>query len=251
MSLNPIQISLVISVYNETKRLHILHHAVNDIIHNNNYNVHEIIIVDDGSTDNTYQRLKYFFGKTEQVKLIKTFPNRGKGAGLRTGIAASKGQLVLLSDADFSAPIYNLHILRMALHNDYVGAIGVRGSAQNDMRKSQPMARRVAGKLVRTVIKYFNITSISDTQCNFKLFKGDIIRSLILDCCINGFLFDLELLSRLEKSYPRKIAEVPITWKHVPESTVKINLLTIFGIARDFIRIWAIHHSLKKPTCDI
>lgn len=221
------QLSVVIPAYNEAKRLGPHLGSVIDYL-NKNYPGAELIIVDDGSKDETADVVHKY-----NVKLISYLPNRGKGFAIRTGVAESKGDLVLFMDADLSTPLSEVPKIIKALgDNDIV--IGSRG------KSDAPFYRQIASSIFDQVkFLMVGLRRFKDTQCGFKIFKGDVARKLFAKGQIDRFMFDVEILYLAEKSR-YKIIELPVTWADAPGSHVRFweGLVNMF---KDLWRIKQLH----------
>ena len=181
---------------------------------------YEIIVVDDGSTDHTSQIITDLTTDTPHLKVIRYETNKGKGYALRQGVLPSKGEAVLLTDADLSTPIEELSkLLPLISDNKCEIAIGSRALALSEIIKKQPWWRQGMGKLFNKIVKILILDDFRDTQCGFKMFSGDIARGLFKEARINRFAYDVEILS-LAKKKGYKILEVPIQWINSPESKV-------------------------------
>jgi dolichyl-phosphate beta-glucosyltransferase len=211
--------SIVIPAYNEEKRIEgSLSEAC---AYMNDFGMeYEIIVVDDGSSDGTGRIVTRIAKDIRNVRLVGYEKNRGKGHALRTGVLVTKGEFVLVMDADLSTPMEELRKLMPYLSDGgFDIAIGSRALALSDIIKKQPWWRRGMGKTFNRIVKALVIGGFSDTQCGFKLFKGEIARSLFGAARIDRFAYDVEILA-LAKKKGYGIKEVPIRWINSPESRV-------------------------------
>jgi dolichyl-phosphate beta-glucosyltransferase len=181
---------------------------------------YEIIVVDDGSSDGTGRIVDRIAKDVRNARLVRYETNRGKGHALRTGVLVTKGDFVLVMDADLSTPMDELRKLMPYLsEGGFDIAIGSRALALSDIIKKQPWWRRGMGKTFNRIVKALVIGGFSDTQCGFKLFKGEIARGLFREAKIDRFAYDVEILA-LAKKNGYGIKEVPIRWINSPESRV-------------------------------
>jgi dolichyl-phosphate beta-glucosyltransferase len=227
-------ISIIIAAYNEERRIKPSLLKVKEYLTKQNMD-YEIIVVDDGSTDHTSDVVKEMIQNISHLKVIRYETNKGKGYALRQGVLASKGEVVLLTDADLSTPIEELSvILPLVSHNKCDIAIGSRALALSEIIKKQPWWRQGMGKIFNKIVKIFIFDDFSDTQCGFKIFSGDIARGLFKEARIDHFAYDVEILA-LAKKKGHRIFEAPIRWINSPESKVnpiRDSLQMIFDLIR-------------------
>ena len=223
-------ISIIIAAFNEEKRIIPSLLKIKEYINKQNI-PYEIIVVDDGSTDSTYAVVTDLIKDIPYLKVIHYSPNKGKGHALRTGVLASKGEIILLSDADLSTPIEELSKLLPLIYNHKCDiAIGSRALALSEIVKKQPWWRQSMGKFFNKLVKVLVIEDFKDTQCGFKVFRGDIARSLFKEAQIDRFAYDVEILA-IGKKKGCKIVESPVRWINSPESKVNPvkDSLQMFG----------------------
>lgn len=177
----------------------------------------EIIVSDDGSTDDTVDLVRRI--GLRNLVVLDPGINRGKGAAVRAGVAAAGGDLILFTDADLSTPISQLDALLQAADGDWDVVIGSRGAAGAD-ETQKSHARRLLSWGARAVTRFGLGLDEADTQCGFKLFRRDAARTLFAAQVVNGFAFDAELLF-LARRMGYRVVEVPIRWVDAPGSTVK------------------------------
>ncbi len=210
-------ISIVIGSFNEENRIGQSLHKVHQFLQSRKTD-HEIIVVDDGSTDRTTPVVAELAQSIASLRIIRYEKNRGKGFALRTGVLASQGELVLVSDADLSIPIEELDTLLPYL-SEYHVAIGSRALALSNIVVKQPWWRQEMGKTFNRIVKLLIMDDFNDTQCGFKLFRGDVARELFREARIDRFAYDVEILAlAIRKGY--RVAEVPIQWLNDPASKV-------------------------------
>jgi dolichyl-phosphate beta-glucosyltransferase len=199
----------------------------------------DVILVDDGSRDGTPQRATAAAAREGlPITLLAHPANRGKGAALRTGVLASRGDMVLISDVDLSTPLSELPKLAAHLPEAPV-VIGSRAIDEALVRRRQPWYRVLLGRAGNRVIRLFAVPGIRDTQCGFKLFAGDVARALFADARIDRFAYDVEIL-HLARRRGLAIAEVPVLWFNSPESKVRVLRDAVQTLV-DVLRIRWIH----------
>lgn len=199
----------------------------------------EVIVVDDGSNDRTGDLARHA-AKREglPITLLRHDRNRGKGAAIRTGVLASTGNPVLVTDTDLSTPLAEWVKLAEKLPNHPV-AIGSRAIDEELVRKRQPFYRQFMGKSFNAFVRLLAVSGIRDTQCGFKLFRGDVARNLFSRARIDRFAYDVEILY-LARRQGIAIAEVPVLWFNSPESKVAV-IRDSLRMLRDLVRIRWIH----------
>ncbi|MDI6782531.1 MAG: glycosyltransferase family 2 protein [bacterium] len=218
-----IYLSVVIPAYNEANRIEKSIRRILEYLEQQDY-TSELIIVDDGSSDDTPSITQAFCKKSNRVKVIRYIPNRGKGYAVRTGMLGAKGKYRLFSDADLSTPIEELaHFLRIMEQQDYQIIIGSRGLTNSQILKHQPWFREKMGKIFNHFVQWLVFPGIKDTQCGFKLFRAEVIEPLFSKQTIDRFSFDVELLYLAQK-VGFKIKEEPVRWVNSPAT--KVNPIT-------------------------
>lgn len=230
MNENSIELSVVVPAYNEEARLEPgLRQALGYLAGRGA--PYELLVVDDGSRDGTSRVAAAFAG--EGVRVLRHERNRGKGAAVRTGLLASRGRKVLVSDADFSTPIEEVEKLERFLQDGTPLVIGSRGLADSQVRQRQPFYRETMGKTFNRLIRLFGVRGIRDTQCGFKLARGDEGRRLAAELKIDGFAYDVELIW-LARRRGYQVAEVGVIWVNSPDSRVD-PIRSSFSMFRDVI----------------
>ncbi|HLK10800.1 MAG TPA: dolichyl-phosphate beta-glucosyltransferase [Candidatus Binatia bacterium] len=181
----------------------------------------EVVVVDDGSTDRTVEVAeKALAGYGGASRVLRHPTNRGKGAAVRTGMLAARGDLVLFTDADLSTPIEEIEKLERAIAAGAKIAIGSRAVDRRTVERRQPWVRDMTGRLFNFVVRLFAVRGIKDTQCGFKLFTRETIRPIFERTRIDGFGFDVEVLALAQRlGFP--IAEVPVRWINNTDTRVR------------------------------
>lgn len=196
----------------------------------------EVIIVDDGSTDGSAEKISSWIKSHPGWSLIKN-PHQGKAASVKTGIIKAKGDYILFTDFDQATPLSEVEKLLPFIKKDYQIAIGSR-EVKGSRRLNEPWHRHLMGKVFNFAVQTIVIGGIHDTQCGFKLFTNQAAKDLFNNLIVygNGIekqaftgAFDVELLYIAQKR-GFGIAEVPVSWRHV--TTNRVNPL------RDSVRMF-------------
>ena len=180
-----------------------------------------MIVVDDGSADDTSRVVRTTAAQHEQVRLLRHECNSGKGFAVRSGVVNARGRSVLFADADGATPINEIERLEAALRDGNDVAIGSRAIAARDVRVNAKLYRRIIGRVFHGMVETLTVRDIRDTQCGFKLFSGPVAYDLFSRMRMRGFSFDVEVLM-MAKRRGYRVAEVPVNWTHQPGS--KVNL---------------------------
>jgi dolichyl-phosphate beta-glucosyltransferase len=217
-----ITLSVVLPAYNEQDRLP--SYLTSIILYlSQRGDPYEIVVVDDGSRDETAQRVRQFAADARGVRLIQLPGNGGKGAAVRAGMLAAHGTLRLMADADGATPIQEIECLEHALSEGADLAIGSRFLGSRDPRYQVQARwhRTVLGNVFNQMAQQLGLEGITDTQCGFKLFRNRVAEDLFSVARIDGYGFDLELLY-VARRRDYRIAEVPINWADQPGSKVRV-----------------------------
>ena len=205
-------LSVVVPCYNEEQRLPRTIELIERYL-DARAEPYELILVDDGSVDGTRKVMDEAAARHAAVKIVALPKNRGKGRALAEGVQVSRGETVLVTDADLSTPIDELPKLEAALAKGAGVAIGSRAVRGSRVELAQPIYRVLMGKVFNLIVQAVLLPGIWDTQCGFKLFRGDIARDVFAGLTTDGFGYDPEVLY-LAKKKGMRIAEVPVVWRN-------------------------------------
>jgi len=205
-------LSVVVPCFNEEQRLPRTIEQIERYLDARN-SPYELILVDDGSVDGTRRVMDAAAEKHHGVRIELLTDNRGKGRALAVGVAAAKGDEILVTDADLSTPIEELDKLEAALNDGAGIAIASRALRGSSIEISQPVYRVLMGKGFNLIVQAVLLPGIWDTQCGFKLFRGDVAHAVFANLITDGFGYDPEVLYRARKQGV-KITEVPVVWRN-------------------------------------
>jgi glycosyltransferase involved in cell wall biosynthesis len=213
-------LSIVIPAYNEALRIGSTLEKVRQYLKSRNY-PGELIVVDDGSTDPTPEILQEVQRHHPAVRVLRNEPNRGKGFSVRRGVLEARGEFVLFTDADLSAPIEEANKLLAALESSRAdAAVGSRALQRRLIGVRQPWWREFAGRAFNHLVRLFTGLKIRDTQCGLKLFRRTSTRRAFELQRVTGFGFDPEVLFLIER-FGGKVIEVPVRWNDNPATKVR------------------------------
>lgn len=227
-------LSVVVPCYNEELRLPRTIELIERYLEDKK-TAYELILVDDGSADGTRAVMNAAASRNQSVKIELLPHNRGKGRALAVGVMAARGEEVLVTDADLSTPIEELPRLQAALDAGAGIAIASRALRGSRVEVSQPFYRVLMGKGFNLIVQAVLLPGIWDTQCGFKLFRGDVAHRVFADLITDGFGYDPEVLFRARKQGV-KIAEVPVVWRNSAPTKVS-PLRSSLDMLRHVIRL--------------
>lgn len=196
---------------------------------------YEIIVVADGD-DGTRELVTKLGRANPAIRAIGEPARRGKGRGVREGVALATGTTIGYADADNKVPITEFDKIRPWFAKGYDVVIGSRAMKASAVERKQPLYRRIGSKgfsvFMHTVV---GLPGISDSQCGFKFFSHAAAKEIFSRQCIDGYMFDVEILSlALRLGY--RLQQVPIRWRDDGDSRLQLvrgnvrNVIDIFRI---------------------
>ncbi|MEX0650083.1 MAG: dolichyl-phosphate beta-glucosyltransferase [Candidatus Andersenbacteria bacterium] len=230
-------LSLIIPAYNEEKRLPPFLKSIADYVQQHPDYIQELLVIDDGSNDNTAAVTEKLARELPGFKLIKQPSNQGKGAAIKTGVQAATTELVVFIDADGATPVTELPAMREALTSAQI-AVGNRWMPGAKVHRSSPL-RHISGWVYKTYMSMFGLSGI-DTMCGFKGYEVSVARDLFHDLIEPRWLFDTEIAYKaVQRGY--RIKNFPIEWKSVDGSK-----LSSFDLLKSAMSIWPLIQRIKK-----
>lgn len=251
-------ISIIIPAYNEAKRiantlLEIDHYLTSkkftgfmkklDV--GDDAKGYEILVVDDGSKDNTLEIVKNLQSMVKNLRIIKNTENHGKGFVVRQGMLRAKGKFRIFTDADNATSIDHIEKMMPYFYetaNDkpkYYVVIGSRAARGAKIKVHQPFYKEILGKMGNKFIQVMAVWGISDTQCGFKGFEEKAAKLIFGKATINRWGFDVEVLA-IAKLLGYEIKEMPVTWVNDSDSHVSLKayLQVLWETTKVRINIW-------------
>jgi dolichyl-phosphate beta-glucosyltransferase len=214
--------SAIIPCYNEAARIGDTIRSTIDYLSAESPDA-ELIVVNDGSTDATPAIVREALaGAKIQTRLIENFPNRGKGAAVRSGLLVATKPIGLFFDADLSTPLSEIpKLIEPIAKHEVDVAFGSRALDRKLIGVHQPWRREQAGRVFNLIVRVATGMPFWDTQCGFKAFRLDVCRPILEKVQTVGFAFDVELLLLAHRAGLR-LREIPVRWNHAEGSKVRV-----------------------------
>ena len=219
-------ITILVPAYNEARRIEATLGKVLAYLPGR-FERSEVIVVDDGSSDGTADLVEKRFG--DRVRVLRRSKRGGKGAAIKSGVMAARGEWVLFVDADLSIPIEEVEKLASFGESTPI-VIGSKRAPGSEIE--YPALRRFLGGLGQTLISVLVVPGFEDTQCGFKLYRTDVARAIFAHQRIDGFGFDFEVLF-LARRLGYGVSEVPIRCAHKIGGTVRMK--TYVGVLKEVL----------------
>ena len=242
----PRSLSFIVPAYDEEGRLGESLSRLIEFSARQRYAV-EIVVVDDGSTDRTAEIAREAAQRLPEgvsLRLLQHEQNRGKGAAVRTGALAAKGDIIFCLDADLAVPPEETPKLLEALAAGADVAAGSRIQPGGfDLRASQPAWRRIGGRLFTFGRRRLVLSDIEDTQCGFKAFRREAAQAIFPRQRLERWAYDAELLF-LARRLGLSVRQVPVAWRHVEGSRFRLGVGSALREVVDLLRIRWLHRGV-------
>ena len=216
------KLSVVIPAYNEEKRIQTGLADVLAYLGKQGYGW-EVVVVDDGSLDRTADLVEEAAKDHPGLRLVKLQRNQGKGAAVRAGMLASKGDVVVFSDADGSTSLTEMERFWPLFGQGFDVIIGSRAVNRALIKVRQPWYRESMGKIFNVLVRSLGLSGFKDTQCGFKAFSRRAVEGIFPRMRVSRFGFDVEALV-IARNLGYRVAELPVSWVNSPEA--KVNPMT-------------------------
>jgi dolichyl-phosphate beta-glucosyltransferase len=210
--------SIVIPAYNEGERLAPTLEKVLAYVRQQGWDA-EVIVVNDGSRDNTAELVRSFAARDLKVRLVENPGNRGKGYAVRNGMLNARGDIVVFSDADLSSPIEEMPKLLAALAAGADIAIGSRWLQAELQTQRQSLHRQLFGRVFNLLLRIILGLRFKDTQCGFKAFTRRSAQTILPLQRIERWGFDPEILF-LARKFGFRVEEVAVRWGHSGDTRI-------------------------------
>ncbi len=209
------RVSLIIPAYDEGGRIAATLENVSEYFSEQDY-AFEVIVVDDGSRDDTRAIVERAF---PDVRLVGYAKNRGKGYAMRRGLAEADGAFRIVYDADASTPIAEVEKFWPEFENGAAVILGSRALPGSDVQIRQPKYRRLMGRGYNMLLHALRLTPFRDTQCGFKAFTAESCEVILPRLTVNGFGSDCEMLF-VAQLHGLSVVQIPVLWINSPDSKV-------------------------------
>jgi glycosyltransferase involved in cell wall biosynthesis len=233
VSAPPPELSVVIPAYNEAERLPRTLERVRAYLDGQG-RPYEIVVVDDGSLDETVARAHAAGGA--HLRLLSNGVNRGKGYSVRQGMLAARGARRLMTDADLSTPIEELPRLAQRLDEGCDVVIASRALPGSRIEVRQGAFRENMGRAFNLLVRLLVLPGLRDTQCGFKLFSAAAAEAAFARTRLDGFAFDVEALF-IARRRGFRVAELPVVWRN--DAATRVGWWKGFVAFADLLRIRA------------
>jgi len=242
-------LSIVVPAYNEELRLPpTMEETMTYLMQRRNRKgrlfTYEVIVVDDGSTDNTPKLVSDLIQKhgSDALRLVRLQSNKGKGYAVKAGMLVARGEVVLFMDADGATKVSDVEKLEASLQSVVTGkrdgavgmVVGSRAHLEDDAIATRHWYRNFLMRGFHLLVLFVAGGSVRDTQCGFKLFTRQAVRTLYSNQRLQRWCFDVELLF-LARRCGVPVGEVAVTWKEIPGS--KIRFTSILHMSWELLAI--------------
>jgi dolichyl-phosphate beta-glucosyltransferase len=219
-----VELSIIFPAYNEAERILPTLRSFYNYFSKKNLTF-EILVVDDGSTDSTVRCVEELKREIQNIRIIRSPENRGKGHAVRVGMLEATGSIRIFSDADGSTPVEESEkLLKPLLENKADVVIGSRYLPGSLIVQKQPYFRRLWSRLSNLIVQRILLPGIGDPHCGFKAFSAEAAEKIFSKSTVDEWSFDLEILAFANK-FSFRIQEVPVEWANDGRSKGRLSHL--------------------------
>ncbi len=238
-----VRLSVVIPAYHEGNRIDATIDELRTTIGETIGDDLEIVVVDDGSTDDTAER-----AAAAGVRVIQLATNQGKGAAVRAGMLEARGRSIVFTDADLAYPPEAVLSILRELEDGWDIVVGSRQHEETTTLVRARRIRQLGGRLINAMTHLVLLGHFRDTQCGIKGFRSDVAKSIFRRCRIDRFGFDVEIFCIAELDR-RSLLEVPVSVRNSESSSVRlVRDTTLLMVDLIRIRRWAGEGVYRRPT---
>jgi dolichyl-phosphate beta-glucosyltransferase len=234
-------LSIIIPAFNEENRILVTVEKTVRFLRERPWR-YELIVVDDGSSDHTAEKVQKAYVSCASVRCIRNPENRGKGYSVRQGVRVAQGGIVGYMDADYKTEISCLDRVVELLETGCDGVIGDRSAEASTIAVPRRGYRQIGSRVFRVLLhRLIGLDHLGDTQCGFKFFKRNIVQALFSRQRVDGYMFDVEILL-LAKRCGYSIEAIPVLWQDDPDS--RFN--PVSGMARNLGELVRIYWGYRR-----
>ena len=236
-------LSIIIPAFNEENRILITVEKTVQFLQERPWS-YELIVVDDGSSDHTAEKVQQAYPNSAFVRCIKNPQNRGKGYSVRHGVREAHGGIVGYMDADYKTEISCLDKVVELLEAGCDGVIGDRNAEASTIAMGRRGYRQIGSRVFRVLLhRLIGLNHLGDTQCGFKFFKRETVEALFSLQRVDGYMFDVEILL-LAGRFGFSIEAIPVLWRDDPDSRFD----PVWGMVRNVGELFRIYWGHRRAV---
>jgi dolichyl-phosphate beta-glucosyltransferase len=238
-------LSVIVPAYNEEARIQLTLEKLGAHLERN-FPASEIVVIDDGSTDSTAEKVRQAAAVNQRIVLHSLPKNRGKGFAVRAGMMLAKADAVLFTDADLSTPVAEIDLALAELTRGFPVVIASRRHPDSIIARPQSWLREGIGRGFNRLVRALFPIPFRDTQCGFKCFTQAAAKAIFSRATVDTFSFDVEILI-IATALGYSIKEIPVRWTNAPGSKVR-PLRDAATILRELLTLYC---NSSKPAAAV